>query len=138
MATKAKTKAVKSTRWSEGDVQLLRNEVEKGPSAKAAFERVAKKLGKTTGTVSQKYYNLKKSSGAPTARQARGAKVPAGGYSRGQLSRLDPADLVKLIATARAVLDAKKGNLKKAEEQALAEVKAKFEAERKAIADALT
>jgi hypothetical protein len=123
-------------RWTEDQIQLLREEVAKGPTAQAAFERVAKKLGKSKGTVQQKYYAMKKASGTPTARQARAAKVPAGGYSRGQLARLEPADLVKLIETAKQVLEAKEADLAKAEEAELAAVKARFAAERKAIARA--
>ena len=106
-------------------------------TAQEAFKAVAKKLGKSPGTVQQKYYAMKKASGTPTARQSKAAKVPAGGYSRGQLARLTLAGLVKLIDTAKQVLDAKQADLEKAEKAELAAINAKYDAERAALKNPL-
>ena len=52
----------RGTRWSEEQVSLLMDTVAANPTAKEAFEKVAAQLGKSAGTVAQKYYNLQKAS----------------------------------------------------------------------------
>lgn len=70
-ARAATTKAVstggqrigRGTRWTEEQVKLLLDTVGATETAKEAFEKVARELGKSTGTVAQKYYNLQKGGG---------------------------------------------------------------------------
>lgn len=87
-ATKTGTRAVaaggdrigRGTRWTEDQVSLLLNTVKGSATAKQAFETVAKELGKSTGTVQQKYYNLQKAAGGSSAPRKRGR--PAGSTNR--------------------------------------------------------
>ena len=59
----------RGTRWTEEQVSLLLETVTSSRTAKEAFETVAKQLGKSTGTVQQKYYNLQKKTGASSGRR---------------------------------------------------------------------
>lgn len=87
-ATKTGTRAVaaggdrigRGTRWTEDQVSLLLSTVRNSDTAKQAFETVAKELGKSTGTVQQKYYNLQKAAGGSSAPRKRGR--PAGSTNR--------------------------------------------------------
>lgn len=69
----------RGTRWTEEQVSLLLDTVRGSSTAKEAFETVARQLGKSTGTVQQKYYNLQKQrSGGTTRRRAGRAGTGAG------------------------------------------------------------
>lgn len=59
----------RGTRWTEEQVSLLLETVTSSRTAKEAFEAVAKQLGKSTGTVQQKYYNLQKQAGGGSGRR---------------------------------------------------------------------
>jgi hypothetical protein len=93
-ATKTGTRAVaaavssdrigRGTRWTEDQVTLLLSTVRNSATAKQAFETVAKELGKSTGTVQQKYYNLQKAAGGSSAPRKRGR--PAGSTNRSTAS----------------------------------------------------
>ncbi|MCW2926877.1 MAG: hypothetical protein JWM86_845 [Thermoleophilia bacterium] len=97
-ATKAGTSAAKAaasagtervgrgTRWTEDQVALLLETVGASRTAKEAFEAVARELGKSTGTVQQKYYNLQKANGTPAGRRRgrpRGAAASRAAGSNG-------------------------------------------------------
>jgi hypothetical protein len=69
----------RGTRWTDAQVSLLLDTVKGSSTAKQAFEVVAKELGKSTGTVQQKYYNLQKATGGGAPRK-RGR--PAGSTNR--------------------------------------------------------
>lgn len=85
-ARAATTKAVtaggqrigRGTRWTEEQVKLLLDTVGATDTAKEAFEKVARELGKSTGTVAQKYYNLQKGSGGSGNGGARRGGRPRG------------------------------------------------------------
>ncbi len=69
----------RGTRWTEEQVALLLDTVVSSPTAKEAFEVVARQIGKSAGTVAQKYYNLQKASGSPAgAKRASSGGRPAG------------------------------------------------------------
>lgn len=70
----------RGTRWTEDQVSLLLDTVKGSATAKEAFETVARQLGKSTGTVQQKYYNLQKATGGSTGTRRRGR--PAGSTNR--------------------------------------------------------
>jgi hypothetical protein len=65
----ATTRDGRGARWTDAQVKQLMETVAASPTAKHAFEQVAKDLGKSVGTVQQKYYNVQKKSGAPTKRR---------------------------------------------------------------------
>jgi len=69
VAPKGGDRIGRGTRWTEEQVSLLLETVTSSRTAKEAFETVAKQLGKSTGTVQQKYYNLQKKTGAPSSRR---------------------------------------------------------------------
>ena len=69
----------RGTRWTEEQVKLLMDSVKRSATAREAFESVAKQLGKSSGTVQQKYYNLqKKQAGGGAVRRGRPAGARAG------------------------------------------------------------
>lgn len=72
----------KAPRWTDEQVQMLKDAVDSSPTARAAFESVAKKLGKNVGTVQQKYYNLQKTSGKRRARVLKGRRGVSSPVSR--------------------------------------------------------
>ncbi|MCB0877912.1 MAG: hypothetical protein KDC46_02895 [Thermoleophilia bacterium] len=88
-AGKASTRAVaassdrigRGTRWTEQQVKLLLDTVDSSGTAKEAFELVARELGKSAGTVAQKYYNLQKAA-TSGATKKQGPGRPAGSRSR--------------------------------------------------------
>lgn len=67
----------RGTRWTDEQVTLLLKTVTSSPTAKEAFEVVARQIDKSAGTVAQKYYNLQKANGAPASakRTASGART---------------------------------------------------------------
>ena len=128
------SRAGRGTRWTEEQVSLLMESVRRSSTAKEAFETVARELGKSTGTVQQKYYNLlKKRSGgggttgkrrgrppgssastAPAARAGAGsARRPAVGSLPGtsELRALTVDDLVGLAQRVKAEVDRRKKEL---------------------------
>lgn len=62
-------KVGRGTRWSDEQVKLLQDTVKASATAKEAFEVVARQLGKSAGTVQQKYYNLQKAAGGGARRR---------------------------------------------------------------------
>lgn len=70
-ATKASKRASHGTRWTEEQVALLMDTVKSSATLKEAFEAVATQLGKSTNTVQQKYYNLKRGAGGGRAKAKR-------------------------------------------------------------------
>lgn len=73
----------RGTRWTDEQVTLLLKTVTSSPTAKEAFEVVARQIDKSAGTVAQKYYNLQKANGSPAsasrgASPARATGRPAG------------------------------------------------------------
>jgi hypothetical protein len=91
-----------AARWTEAQVKVLRDAVQASPTAKAGFERAAAELGKSVGTVSQKYYALQRSAGktgrrvttrAASARTAGAARVSK---VRTAVADATPADLARM------------------------------------------
>jgi hypothetical protein len=135
-ATAASTKAVaagsqrigRGTRWTEEQVKLLLDTVSSSGTAKEAFEVVARELGKSAGTVAQKYYNLQKGSGAAPRRRGRPAGSGAGASARAtggtggglptpaQLRGLTVDDLVGLAARVKTEIDRRRDELDAAAE----------------------
>ena len=115
---------------------MLYDAVERAPKAKDAFEQVAGELGKTVGTVSQKYYNMerKKAEGSNRKPSKAGAQIDT---SKSNLKRLETNDLVKLIASAKEVLKDRKEALAQEQKEALEKFKQEQAEEAKALADAL-
>jgi polyphosphate kinase len=69
----------RGTRWTDEQVALLLKTVTSSPTAKEAFELVARQIDKSAGTVAQKYYNLQKANGAPaSAKRGSSGGRPAG------------------------------------------------------------
>lgn len=68
-AAKGSDRVGRGTRWTEEQVRLLLDTVTASSTAKEAFETVAKQLGKSAGTVQQKYYNLQKQAGGNAPRR---------------------------------------------------------------------
>jgi hypothetical protein len=103
-------------RWSAQEIALLKETVENSRTAKEAFAQVAQQIGKSTGTVQQKWYAMQRAAGkGRTARRARsGAKRVASTAqattAKAQataskqwtsLKELDVDDLVSLISSAQ-------------------------------------
>jgi len=106
---KSKTAAVKSAaksaagsraRWTEEQIRLLNDTVKCSATAKAGFEAVAKQLGKSAGTVQQKYYNLQKQAGGGTKRRGRKPARPAGSANSGATA----ARQARVAATSGATI----------------------------------
>lgn len=64
----------RGTRWTDEQVTLLLKTVTSSPTAKEAFEVVARQIDKSAGTVAQKYYNIQKANGSPASAARSGAK----------------------------------------------------------------
>lgn len=62
-----------AARWTEDQVQILMDAVKRSPTAKAGFERASQELGKTVGTVQQKYYALQRKAGGGRGTRTSGA-----------------------------------------------------------------
>jgi hypothetical protein len=96
-ASKAASKAAsaggdrigRGTRWTEDQVSLLLDTVKASSTAKQGFEAVATQLGKSTGTVQQKYYNLQKAAGGGSGARRRGR--PRGGAAAARPATHAPA-----------------------------------------------
>ncbi|MEO6867886.1 MAG: hypothetical protein ABI200_07685 [Gaiellales bacterium] len=136
VARKATTQAAKGvvaggeklgrgTRWTEEQVALLLDTVKASPTAKEGFEAVAKQLGKSAGTVQQKYYNLQRQGGggAPRRRgrpRSQGTGTRIGGASlptATQLRALDVDDLVGLATLVKGEIDRRRTELDAAAQQ---------------------
>ena len=124
-------------RWTDEQVELLRKAVASAPSAKAAFDQVAKQLGKSPGTVQQKWYAMQRAGGSAVRRASAVTTSYTSAYSKGALARLDPGELAKLIENAREVLATKKSQIADQEKAELEAVKARFKAQREAVEAAL-
>jgi len=66
-----------ATRWTEEQVKILNDTVKKAATAKEGIEIAAAMLGKSTGTVQQKYYALRRAAGKGKSRKRRAAPTPA-------------------------------------------------------------
>lgn len=119
----AKAAAAK-TRWTEEQVKLLMDTVQSSSTAKEAFQAVAAKLGKSAGTVQQKYYNLQKQAGGAATGRRRGRprgsastsaaatrRSTGGGTSDADLRQLSVDDLVGLAVRVRAEVDRRRQEL---------------------------
>lgn len=77
-------KGVKAAAWTPDEIALLQKEVAKGPTAAAAFARVAKSTRRKVSAVSMKYYTMQKKSkrrsvaNRPSVNAQRISKRPAG------------------------------------------------------------
>ncbi len=135
-ATAASEKAVadaaqrigRGTRWTEEQVKLLLDTVDSTGTAKEAFEVVASELGKSAGTVAQKYYNLQRAatgaargsrrgrrpaSAAPRARAAASSAGASSGSLPGatQLRTLTVDELVGLASRVKSEIDRRREEL---------------------------
>lgn len=72
----SKTVAKTVQRWTPEQVDALMTAVREEKTAQAAFERVASELGKSKGTVQQKYYAVKKKT-TPARKRAASVKASA-------------------------------------------------------------
>ncbi len=138
-ATKASTKAVaagsqrigRGTRWTEAQVRLLLETVDSSGTAKEAFEVVARELGKSAGTVAQKYYNLQKASsggstgakrgrpkGSTSAKRATAASASTSGSAKlptaTQLRDVTVDELTSLAERVRGEIDRRRSELEAA------------------------
>lgn len=122
----AGAKLGRGTRWTDADVKLLMETVSASATAKQAFETVAKSLGKSVGTVQQKYYNLQKKSGAPkrrgrkpgstnsaatATRRATSGGAAGGPYSATAVRALTIDELVSLASRVKDEVDRRKREL---------------------------
>lgn len=123
-AAKASSKAMaaggerlgRGTRWTEEQVRLLMETVDVSSTAKEAFELVARELGKSTGTVAQKYYNIQKANGGGRgARRGRSKSGAAGGAARltsaADLRLLSVDELVTLTNRVRDEVERRRDEL---------------------------
>ena len=76
----------RASRWTEQQVKLLRETVDASATAKDAFQKVAKELGKSPGTVQQKWYALQRAAGKGRRPAAATARKSAGTGARGARS----------------------------------------------------
>ena len=101
-ATKKKT--TKMNRWTETDIEMLRQAVASAPSARKAFEQVAAETGRSVGTIQQKWYALKRKSDSKPATGRVGASTPSRGRSRSMnpssvdVRSMDTSSLVAAVA----------------------------------------
>lgn len=116
----------RTTRWTDEQVRLLMDTVRRSSTAKEAFEAVARQLGKSTGTVQQKYYNLQRKAGGGGSGSRRGRRPAAGGgtstasagagrrsgaASEGDLRALSVDDLVNLASRVKTEVDRRRKEL---------------------------
>lgn len=103
------------SRWTEEQVALLNDSVAKSSTAREGFEKVSQQLGKSVGTVQQKYYSMQ--------RQARGVSRPApaprskpvaDSTVSGVLAELPMADLAKLALQVKNEIDSRQKALAEA------------------------
>jgi len=99
--------------------------VKASPTAKAGFERAARELGKSVGTVAQKYYLLqrtagttrtrvtKRAAGARSAGAARAGKArdAVAGTTPTELAVLTTEELARLAGMLRKEIDRRQGEL---------------------------
>ena len=78
-AAAAGTAAAGAARWTESQVQTLMNAVNAADTAKAGFAVAAGELGKSVGTVQQKYYALQRAAGG--GRKGRNKSAASGSRS---------------------------------------------------------
>lgn len=131
-ATSTSKRIGRGTRWTEAEVQLLLDTVTASSTAKDAFEQVARELGKSAGTVQQKYYNMKRKAGGPSRRGRRAATTRAASApraSRGSASAairtpssadlrlLTVDELVALASRVRGEVDRRRSELDAAARQ---------------------
>lgn len=130
----------RGTRWTEAQVKLLLDTVKASDTAKEAFEKVARELDKSAGTVAQKYYNLQKgdsgsgggsrrgrprsaSAARSTAGRSTGARGATSGPAAGglpsasQLRDVTVDELTGLAARVKTEIDRRRSELDAAAKQ---------------------
>jgi hypothetical protein len=108
-------------RWSAQEIAYLKETVANSATAKEAFEVVGAKLGKSAGTVQQKWYAMQRSTGkgrrkakrsvqkATNTAQATAAKAQAVASKQWtNLRNVDQQDLFALYESARTEIDRRK------------------------------
>lgn len=106
----------RGTRWTDEQVEILLATVKESATAKEAFEVVAEKIGKNTGTVQQKYYNLQRKAGRgrprkSAGRAATGSPVRRTTSATPDLRVLTIDELVKLASSVKTEVDRRRKEL---------------------------
>lgn len=118
----------RGTRWTEEQVAMLLDTVKGSDTAKEAFEQVAGQLGKSVGTVQQKYYNLQRKASGGSSRRGAGTRRRAssdsaaasprrsagGSLSASELRDLSIDDLVSLASRVKNEVDRRRQELEAA------------------------
>lgn len=128
------------SRWTDAEVQALRDAVAKAPTAKAAFDQVAKKIGKSPGTVQQKWYSMQRAAGKGVAAGTKAAsqvRVSYTPFGKAALRKLDAEELVTLIHNAREILQTKKDEIEERAQRERDALEARLRSEKAAIEQAL-
>lgn len=89
--------------WTDDQVKVLREAVKSEATMSAAFEKTAKELGKSKGTVQQKWYKL--NGGAKVKRVSRPSASAAGAKARRNgidVAALSSDELVQLAQSVQA------------------------------------
>jgi len=81
-----------AARWTEAQVQTLIDAVNASETAKAGFAVAAGELGKSVGTVQQKYYALKRATGGGRKGSHGRASQGAGGSSAARMYTATPSE----------------------------------------------
>lgn len=129
-APKRSSSRGRATRWTEQQVKLLRETVASSPTAREAFQKVAQELGKSPGTVQQKWYAMQRAAGkgrgrGPSPRKASAARHRATSGGRpgrsgsanagvGDLRALPIDDLIELARDVKAEIDRRRRELDEA------------------------
>lgn len=117
-ATKKKPAAKRGgalPRWTPEDIAKLEAAVKTAKSRSEAFQSVAAELGKSAGTVQQKWYQLqrKKSKRAARSVAVRRGSVPARQAS-GKYAQMSSSELLVIAREVRAEIDRRQSELAEA------------------------
>lgn len=115
----------RAPRWTESQVQLLRDTVQASATASEAFRKVAHELGKSPGTVQQKWYALQRAAGTGRSRvsqplrkssQQRHRATPAAPHRAAtqDLRALPVDDLIALAREVKAEIERRRKELDEA------------------------
>ena len=102
------------TRWTNAQVQILHDAVIAADTAKAGFAVAAAELGKSVGTVQQKYYALKRASGGGRKRQQSRAVNRDAALSLTRMTSLTIDELTSLAHQVKAEISRRQGELERA------------------------
>jgi beta-phosphoglucomutase-like phosphatase (HAD superfamily) len=125
MAVESKPKAVapkngtkrNGNRWTDEQIAMLKEAVDSAETHKAAFDEVAKKLGKNPATVQQKWYAMQRKSitkRAHTRARAQHRSIRAQVQST-DLNKLSDTELVALAQAAAQEIRTRREALEAAE-----------------------